>query len=386
MLPGWALLPLRSFLGVTFVYAGLQKLADPTFLDAAAPQSIQAQLHAAATRSPIGGILGTGTHQPVLLGLLIAFSELAIGTATLLGLGSRVAAGGGAVLSAGFLLAVSWHSRPYYYGADIVFLAAWTPLILAGDGPWSIDGWLRGRVRIEHGLPAAQDVALPFETVQRLCGHYEAGGCGAQNGRSCQPVGCPVIGYRSTPPAEVIDLQRRTVLAQARLVGLVAVPVIMAGGATALLGRLLGGTHHSQTAQPDLGSRAAPPTSASAPANPPGAPPTSSTTAPAAPAGRLIGPVSAVPVGMAARFNDSGTGGPAYVVHAGDGTYRAFSAVCTHQGCTVRYRPTSNSFTCPCHGAEFDATTGAVLQGPASEPLAAIPVTVRSSQIYRTTA
>ena len=41
---GWTLLPLQLFLGVTFVYAGLQKLADPNFLDAAASSSIQAQL------------------------------------------------------------------------------------------------------------------------------------------------------------------------------------------------------------------------------------------------------------------------------------------------------------------------------------------------------
>ena len=48
---GWVLLPLRVFLGATFVFAGLQKLANPGFFDAANPVSIQAQLSEAAQRS-----------------------------------------------------------------------------------------------------------------------------------------------------------------------------------------------------------------------------------------------------------------------------------------------------------------------------------------------
>jgi hypothetical protein len=45
---GWALLPLRAFLGFTFCYAGLSKLANPGFFDATSPISIQAQLAGAA--------------------------------------------------------------------------------------------------------------------------------------------------------------------------------------------------------------------------------------------------------------------------------------------------------------------------------------------------
>ena len=51
---GWYLLPLRLFLGVTFVFAGLQKLANPDFFRASSPISIHAQLVGASRTSPIG--------------------------------------------------------------------------------------------------------------------------------------------------------------------------------------------------------------------------------------------------------------------------------------------------------------------------------------------
>jgi len=108
------LLPLRAFLGITFLFAGLQKLADRWFFQASAPSSIQAQLHRAARSSPIGGLVGSAAHHGTAVGVAIAFAEIAVGLGTLLGLWARIAAIGGAVLSLGFLLTVSWHTRPYY--------------------------------------------------------------------------------------------------------------------------------------------------------------------------------------------------------------------------------------------------------------------------------
>jgi thiosulfate dehydrogenase [quinone] large subunit len=55
---GWYLLPLRLFLGVTFLYAGLQKLANPNFLKSSSPISIHSQLMGASHTSPIGPLLG----------------------------------------------------------------------------------------------------------------------------------------------------------------------------------------------------------------------------------------------------------------------------------------------------------------------------------------
>jgi thiosulfate dehydrogenase [quinone] large subunit len=73
---GRALLPLRAFLGFTFCFAGLQKLANPRFFDAADPASIQSQLAGAAHRSPIHALIAPLGHVAVPLGILIAFGEL----------------------------------------------------------------------------------------------------------------------------------------------------------------------------------------------------------------------------------------------------------------------------------------------------------------------
>ena len=58
-----------------------------------------------------------------------------------------------------------------------------------------------------------------------------------------------------------------------------------------------------------------------------------------------------------------------------------FSAVCTHQGCLVT-QVSAGQISCPCHGSTFDATTGAVVNGPAPGPLAAVPVTVVNGTVY----
>ena len=58
-----------------------------------------------------------------------------------------------------------------------------------------------------------------------------------------------------------------------------------------------------------------------------------------------------------------------------------FSAVCTHQGCLVS-QVAAGKISCPCHGSTFDANTGAVVDGPAPSPLAAVPVTVVNGTVY----
>ena len=132
--PAWLLLPQRLFLGVTFAYAGLGKLADRGFFDPAAPTSIHAQIIAVRDTSPLGPLLRATSQHATTLGVLIALGEIAVGIATLLGVRVRLAAAGGAFISLSLLLTVTWATRPYYYGSDIVFLVCWLPLIAFGDG------------------------------------------------------------------------------------------------------------------------------------------------------------------------------------------------------------------------------------------------------------
>ncbi len=100
-------------------------------------------------------------------------------------------------------------------------------------------------------------------------------------------------------------------------------------------------------------------------------------TAAATPAGSVgtgkIANASDVPVGSVFAFQDP-QGGPAFLLQPAAGTFLAYSGICTHNGCTVGYDGPSGQFACPCHGARFDAATGAVVQGPAQQPLAKIAV------------
>ncbi|HEY5248338.1 MAG TPA: Rieske (2Fe-2S) protein [Dermatophilaceae bacterium] len=62
------------------------------------------------------------------------------------------------------------------------------------------------------------------------------------------------------------------------------------------------------------------------------------------------------------------------------GEFKAFSAVCTHKGCTVA-GVANGTITCPCHGSTYDATTGAVTGGPAPAPLSGKTVTVKDGSL-----
>jgi len=48
----------------------------------------------------------------------------------------------------------------------------------------------------------------------------------------------------------------------------------------------------------------------------------------------------------------------------------AFDDACTHRGCSLaKGKLDGTTVTCPCHGSEFDITSGAVLRGPAQQPV-----------------
>ena len=65
-----------------------------------------------------------------------------------------------------------------------------------------------------------------------------------------------------------------------------------------------------------------------------------------------------------------------------EGEFKAFSAICTHQGCPVG-GVDDNTITCPCHGSQFSAEDGSVTTGPATAPLTAIEVQVKGGSVVR---
>jgi thiosulfate dehydrogenase [quinone] large subunit len=143
----YALLPLRVFLGVTFIYAGLDKLTDSAFMKDAGAGSVGDLMRSVRDSSAVPALVDLALENPPGFGHAIAFGELAVGIGTLLGLLARLAALGGALISLSLWLTVSWASDPYYYGNDLAYLMAWIPLVLAGAPYLSIDAALRSRRR-----------------------------------------------------------------------------------------------------------------------------------------------------------------------------------------------------------------------------------------------
>ncbi len=384
-LSGWALVPLRAFLGVTFCFAGLQKLANPNFLNANSPSSIQAQLIASIRVSPLHELLGHLLRFAVPIGIVIALAELAVGLGTILGLWTRVAAAGGMVLAFTLFLTVSFHSSPYYTGADIVFVFAWIPLVLAGSGGvLSVDGVIAARVAGEYDLGPPTVVPIRFALVQQVCGHYENDSCRAQGGRRCNVHGCPFLladGERQQSTASVTGLDavdRRTVV----IGGATVVAAAVAGGAVAgtaiVLGRAAGGAKSpgSQSVTLRTTGPTGPSASGASGAGSTTTTPESSAPTTTAPAGTPIGLASQVAVGGAASFTDPKTGDPGLVLQLAKGHFVAYNAICPHAGCTVGYSSAAHLIVCPCHGSEFDPNTGAVVNPPASHGLSSIQVAV----------
>lgn len=95
-------------------------------------------------------------------------------------------------------------------------------------------------------------------------------------------------------------------------------------------------------------------------------------------AGVLI-PLGEVPVGGVAAVTIDRR--PAFVARPAADAVRAFSAICTHQGCTVV--AAGDLLLCPCHGSHFDPLTGDVLRGPAGKPLPPIDVAIAEGNVIR---
>lgn len=97
--------------------------------------------------------------------------------------------------------------------------------------------------------------------------------------------------------------------------------------------------------------------------------------------GGSLAKLADVPVGGAVSATGS-DGKPVIVAQPSAGKVVAFSAICTHQGCTVA--PDGKILKCPCHGSTYNAFTGDNTGGPAPRPLPEITVKVRGGKIVET--
>jgi Rieske Fe-S protein len=88
--------------------------------------------------------------------------------------------------------------------------------------------------------------------------------------------------------------------------------------------------------------------------------------------GQVLTTTAGVPVGEAAIVDGT------LITQPSPGVYKGFIARCTHAGCALTLK--NGGIECPCHGSRFKLD-GAVQRGPATEPLAARPVTVNGAEI-----
>ncbi|MEP7360116.1 MAG: TQO small subunit DoxD [Chloroflexota bacterium] len=304
----YALLPLRIFFGATFLYAGVDKLIlDRGFFDPNSPTSIQAQFTIFERVSPLAPLVHMVEPIAPLMGVLIALGEIGAGIGILTGLGYRLAALGGALLSFLFFLTASWSVHPYYYGNDLPYAFGSLTLALAGHANLYV-------------LRIAQDA--PTDATRRLA--------------------------------------------------------LQMGGLTVLtlgFGAALGGLRWLTPIAPTTDDTGGPGTTPS--------PGPSSTPQPSF-NGVAIASVSDFADHPSRRFTVPITapaplpaGDPAIVIKMDDGTFVAYDALCTHEGCRVGWDSISAVIVCPCHGAEFDAADhGAALAGPTNIPLAELPLVV----------
>jgi thiosulfate dehydrogenase [quinone] large subunit len=121
---------LRAFLGVTFAYAGIQKLSDPNFFRRGSFDYIGSQITSFANGSPIGPLLRLADHFAILTGAAFALAEILVGLGTLSGIGASVFAAGGFVISLTLFLSASWHVHPYFLGSDSMYAVAWLAYFL----------------------------------------------------------------------------------------------------------------------------------------------------------------------------------------------------------------------------------------------------------------
>jgi thiosulfate dehydrogenase [quinone] large subunit len=264
----YSTIPLRLFLGLTFVYAGLQKIADPGFLQPGSTTYIGAQLQGFAGHSPIGFLLDwLALPVPQLAGIGVIAAELVIGALVILGLATRWAAAGGALLSFVLFLTASWTVQPYFLGSDSIYTVAWITLALIGDqGVFSARPlFFSDRPASGGKVPAATDLgrrrlliqiggaSVALVWVLALLPRTRGSIASSANASPAAPP-TPVVSPTGTKIGALADLQSQGSLAfQDSASGDPAVAVALQGGGIAAFDAVC--THAGCTVSYDAGQR-----------------------------------------------------------------------------------------------------------------------------------
>jgi thiosulfate dehydrogenase [quinone] large subunit len=262
-------------------------------------------------------------------GVAVAITEILIGLLATAGLFTRLAALSGMCLNLVLFLTASWHTTPYFLGPDLVFSFAWLPFVLTGAS----------------GQPALDNVEWhpAAATLRRI---------------SLRPPDEPLTG-------EAVNTSTRRAL----LVQFAGMSLAVAG-----ISALLKGPYQAPRALGSTGKAGGHSTAAGAGSGEGGG-------GGSIPAGAVkLGPASRVPRESAATYADPTDGSADILIREADGSLKAFSAICTHAGCTVGYE--GGVIYCPCHGGEYDPETGQVIAGPPPAPLAPKKVLESGGQIY----
>ncbi|MFF8427658.1 Rieske (2Fe-2S) protein [Streptomyces sp. NPDC016566] len=96
-----------------------------------------------------------------------------------------------------------------------------------------------------------------------------------------------------------------------------------------------------------------------------------------APGGQQLTRTGDVPEGGGTIFKEQ----KVVITQPTKGDFKAFSAICTHMGCTVN-QVADGTIDCPCHGSKYDIADGAVAHGPATEPLPPKSIKVEGNSIH----
>jgi thiosulfate dehydrogenase [quinone] large subunit len=308
---------LRIYLGVLFVWAGVDKFYDKVFLDTTKsgdsylPGSLAAIIEASkANNPPLKFALDIMDSRIVLAGVVVALAEIVIGLAILVGFKTRWAALGGAAIMGSFVLTVNWFSGGNWYeNVNLAAMFAFVGLAALPPTKWSLDT----RLAAQSTKATSQD--------------------------------------------------RRDLMGQAVIAGGIAAGAVV----LALVGRLFG-KDIDETVTATLSPNQ--PSTSSTISKPSSPPQTIS--------GPVLTTVAEVEAQTAVAVTLPDKKG-AWVSKDANGNVVAHSNICTHNGCKVAFAKNSGGLACPCHGAVFDPKTGEALRGPAKKPLASIAVVVDAS-------